>query len=460
MEPSVLPLGIHVDVQSLLPKLQSALPAGADADGAWGVIHNDFAGNVGLKYKIWRGNPTLSASGSSITLTLPIYYHAAVAQRVRNGIVVGGYSWHQVAQCGLGEAASEALVEMTYQLTWGNDYHLANTWQWKLTHVRPCQVTIFNLDMSGRVNSIAKPQLDAAAQKLSSLIHDQDFRPSAQQAWNSLRQAIKSGDGHSVLLLNPDGIEAAPLVGSASGIDTAIVLLAHPMEFEVDPTQPPPPYLPRSDFGQPVPALHVLSAPPDPLFAVNVPAHLPFAVATQDAKSKLDGKSVSWANLTSTLTVEQVGGIATVAWVKLRLAGDVEGTVYLQGTMGYDPASQEFTITNLKLTPDEIQQFPRDVISALSQPDFLNGIAAKLRWGVQSKLQEVRAQLNDLMANTTLPGHIKLSGTLQDVRSNYLVALPSDCALAGIPPEVCRDGLTQSVFIMNALVYGVVHVSQ
>jgi hypothetical protein len=176
---STVPVGVSADLNSLLAQVSSALPSGVNADGAWGVIDNDFAGNVGLKYKVWRDNPSIQISGNTVTLGLNIYYQFAIAQRVRNGIFVGGYSWHQVASCGYGEPPRQAHVTMAYQLSWNQNYHLNVTGKWTVSY-GPCNLTAANFNGVPRVQSLVNPKIADTANKLQAAIEAVDFRQQVQ----------------------------------------------------------------------------------------------------------------------------------------------------------------------------------------------------------------------------------------------------------------------------------------
>jgi hypothetical protein len=449
----MIPLSFTLNLSDVMGQLQASLPSGIDADGAWGVIANDFAGNVALKYRVWRGIPQIQAAANTISLKMPIFYHAAMAQRIRNGIVVGGYSWHQIASCGLGEPAREADVQVQYSLSWTSSYHLAAPWKWTLTHVRPCTVTVGNYNLSGRINSEIKPQLDAPANKLMTIIQSVDLKPLAQKYWDALNAPLYSADRKLILHVFPVDMRPGPITGDGSQIGELLVLLAMPVISES--TQGEQATHADTFTPRPLPGLVSLSAAPNPHFHVNVRGALSFDVATREAKSRLDGRQITWANLHSTVTVESVAGNDQLAYAKLLLTGAISGTVYLSGTMNYDPNKNEFSITNLHLTPEEVTTFSNDVIAVFNNPDILASIANEFKWNVTGHLNLSQERANEAM-NSTLPNGFKLSGGVSPIQVASIVAYPSECSL---PPGVCKEGITQSVFVVFASLSGTLAVN-
>lgn len=453
---TTLPVALSLDLNQLMAQYKGGLPAGIDADGAWGVIANDFAGNVALKYKVWHDDPIITVSGNTVTLHLHLFYHMAIAQRLRNGIIGGGYSWHQVLSCGYNEPPREADVTLSYSLSWQNDYRLSANWHWELTHTKPCSLTVFNFDISGRINNEIKPQLDSAAHHLSDYIQGLDFSPSIQHIWNLLRSPLKSTDGNWTLLINPEGVQVSPINATASNLSTYAMLLAYPVVFQKSDQAPPQT---RDDFmaaSPKVPPLQVTNIAPDPHFRLHLIARLPFSAATQDAKRRLDGQTESWAGLQATIEVEEVGGAINIGYVKLKLTGGLLGKVYLVGTMNYDTTTDEFFLNNLHLTPEEATAFTTDIINHLNDPDTLASIAEKLRWKLGGQIQQVKSAVNTIITEAVLPDGFKLSGSLTDLHPLSITARP-DCSAPGEP---CIDSNDGAAFFINVEGTGTLSVAK
>jgi len=449
---STVPVGVSADLNSLLAQVSSALPSGVNADGAWGVIDNDFAGNVGLKYKVWRDNPSIQISGNTVTLGLNIYYQFAIAQRVRNGIFVGGYSWHQVASCGYGEPPRQAHVTMAYQLSWNQNYHLNVTGKWTVSY-GPCNLTAANFNGVPRVQSLVNPKIADTANKLQAAIEAVDFRQQVQNLWTALQTPIQTPQLHGDLYITPTGVGASPLNGNGTAITDSFTIYARTAIF--DPSQLPPGAPQRDPFQPPpVPAtLQLIPTPGNGAFQINTLGDLTFPDATAIAKQRLDGMPVNLMNLHSTMTVEQVGGNGSLAYILIQLNGDLQGSIYLSGKMVYDPSTNVFSIVNLALTPEEVSAFTQAMITSFQDPAFLASIESKLKWDMSGTFGSFCNDVNSRISSAPLGGGFVLHGNVSSVNSTYLAAYPAVCDPV-FPPEVCIEGVTKDTFVIGLAAEG------
>jgi hypothetical protein len=456
-DPTTIPVTVTADLKPLMQQINSALPTGEDADGAWGVIDNDFAGNVGLKYKVWRGEPAIAASADGIKLSLDLFYHAAIAQRVRNGIFVGGYSWHEVASCGFAEGPRRVHIELTYHLNWQSNYHLVGSWE-RHTDYSRCHLTVINYDVTPRVQAIIDPKSDDAAKRLLVLLQNVDFRSQVEALWSALRTPIKSTDLAGTLNISPQKIGVTPLGGSGSTLTDTFIVSAYPNVFQ-DPGAGNGP--PADVFQGPsaLPNLELMSPSSDARFRVNVAEHLPFSKATMMAKQELDGKKITYSNLNFTIAVQEVCGNSRLAFVKLRLDGDLQGSVYLTGDMAYDPATYIFSIQHLQLTPAEVSDFTQAVVASMQDPTFLASVEQKLRWPLQGRIASIKDEMNKRMQNVALPSGFRLQGGVTDLEPTFIAAYPEPCDPV-FPPETCIQDVTVGAFMVTVRASGKLSISK
>lgn len=443
--PTTIPVLVSMDVGSLLGQILPSLPQGQDADGAWGVVGNDPAGNVAVKYKVWRDTPVVAISGNTVTLDLNVFYQFALAQRIRNGIIVGGYSWHQFASCGYDEPPRTAHIHFAYQLGWQNNFHLSAAGNPRVDY-GPCNLTILNFDAIGKVKELVDPKVQDALNKLQGFIQDFDFRPQVVQLWAALQTPIHTPSLPGDLHITPVAIGASPLNGNGTTLSDTFVLTARTAIFAL-PTIPGGP--PADAFRNTAPPamLQVLPSPGNGVFRINLIGHLPFSDATAIAKQRLDGFPLSLMNLHSTLTVDEIGGNARTAWAKVRLDGDLQGTVFLTGQMIYDPATNEFSIQHLTLTPEEVSAFTQAMVASFQDPAFLTSLESKLRWDMGPSFASFKSDINTRIANADLGAGFVLHGQATSLTPTSLSALPKDCDPV-FPPEMCRDGFTKAVFVV------------
>ncbi len=389
---TTVPLSVSLDLQSMLDQALGAVPAEIDADGAWTQVANNFVGVVGLKYKIWRDAPVITVNNGQISASVNLYYHAQVAQRVRNCPLVCGYSWAAVASCGLNEAPRSIAIKLDFQLSWTADYHLQGT-AVRRANFLTCSVTALNVDVTPYVMGKVLPLADTARDKLLSLLTGYDFRPQLSTAWTALQTPTQLSGGLGLFSLNPDSLAVTPFEGSGTTLKDTIILTAHPGLS---------PSAAAAAAGGGVGPVHTVALPAKlrldaasegSQFQLYVDDFLPFADATAQAQHALNGKSVSClGSMQCVINVEEVGGTWQVAYVKLRLSGDLQGTVYLTGDMGYDTNTDTFSLSNLKLTPVEVSGFTADVVTTLQDPAFLQTIAEKLKWPFGAKLERVNTR--------------------------------------------------------------------
>lgn len=454
---TTVPVTVSADLNSFLGQVIDNLPKGEDADGAWGVVGSDQAGDIGVRYKVWRDTPVIAMSGNTISLDLNVYYQFALAQRVRNGIIVGGYSWHQLASCGYDEAPRTAHIHFAYQVNWQSTFHLAANGNSRVDY-GPCNLTILNFSAIGKVKELVDPKVQDALDKLQGVIQDFDFRPQVNALWAALQQPIQTPSLPEDLRITPVGLGASPINGNGTNLSDTFVLTARTAIFSL--ANLPPGGPPANVFAntQPPAALQILPAPQDGVFRINLIGHLPFSDATAVAKQKLDGTPVDLLNLKSTLTITEIGGNGRTAYALIKLDGDLQGSVYLTGQMVLDPANNQLSIQQLALTPEEVSTFTQAMITSFQDPAFLASIESKLTWDLGPKFASFKDDVNTRIASATLGGGFVLHGQVTSIVPTYIAALPKDCDPV-FPPEMCVDGMTKATFVFAVVGKGSLSVA-
>jgi hypothetical protein len=449
---STIPVTVRADLNALLGQISGSLPQEVDRDGAWDT---GGSGSTGIEYRVWRDNPVIGISGNTVSVDMNIFYHFAVAERIRNGGFFGGYSWHQFASCGIGEPARQAHVHMTFALNWLTNYHLQATYSWKDTY-GPCNLTFLNISAVSRVQSLVDPKVNDATTQLANAIAAVDFRPQVANLWHALHQPITTPGVAGPMFVNPTGIGASPINGSGTTFTDTFVIYAIALVPDIA-LAPPGPVGDPFPLSDPPPTMSVLPSPGSGVFQATTQGRLPFSEATTAAKQRLDGTTVNVMGVSSTITVDEVGGNGRLAWVKLDLAGGLQGSVYLTGDMVFDPATEVFSIQHLGLTPAETNAFTALMITSMQDPGFLGSIQSKLRWDLTPKLAAFRGSLNSRLANVPLGSGFTLHGNVATFTSNWIGAFPTTCDPV-FPPELCQVGLTQAVFVVALQATGTLNV--
>jgi hypothetical protein len=453
---TTVPITVSADLNVFLSQIMDSLPKGEDADGAWGVIGSDAAGDIGVRYKVWRDNPVIAMLGNTIALDLNVYYQFSLAQRVRNGLLVGGYSWHQLASCGYGEPPRTAHIHFAYQVNWQNNFHLGAAGTSRVDY-GPCNLTILDFSAVKKVQGLVDPKVQDALNKLQGVIQGFDFRPQVSQLWAALQQPLQTPSLSGDLHITPVGIAASPLSGSGTTLSDTFVLTARTAIFSLRaPSSGDPP---ADAFAATVPpaTLQALPSPGDGVFRINLIGHLPFSDATLLAKQDLDGTQVDLMNQKNTLTVTEIGGVGRIAYILLRLDGDVQGSFYLTGHMLLDPTNNKLSIQSLTLTPDEVSAFTQAMVTSFQDRSFLSLIESKLRWDLGPQFSSFKDDVNARIANAPLGGGFILHAQATSIVPTYLAALPKECNPV-FPPELCKDGVSKATFVFAVEAKGSISV--
>jgi hypothetical protein len=199
--------------------------------------------------------------------------------------------------------------------------------------------------------------------------------------------------------------------------------------------------------------LQLIPTPGNGAFQINTLGDLTFPDATAIAKQRLDGMPVNLMNLHSTMTVEQVGGNGSLAYILIQLNGDLQGSIYLSGKMVYDPSTNVFSIVNLALTPEEVSAFTQAMITSFQDPAFLASIESKLKWDMSGTFGSFCNDVNSRISSAPLGGGFVLHGNVSSVNSTYLAAYPAVCDPV-FPPEVCIEGVTKDTFVIGLAAEG------
>jgi hypothetical protein len=298
-----------------------------------------------------------------------------------------------------------------------------------------------------------------AMNQLVNLIHDIDFRAHLGGIWDSIQTLVPINAPVGDFALNPQSLAVTPLAGAGSNLSQTFILSAAPSIIPPLASSPPNGPGVRSAFArsQPPPKLRLQQPTFSKQFQVTVDDRIPFATATAIAKQQLDGKTLDCLSLHCTVTVLEVGGIWQMAYVKLLVNGDMQGTVYLTGDMQYDAGSAIFSIQNLKLTADEVSAFTAAMINTMQDPAFLKSVQDKLQWKVAGNIETVRAQINSKISNVALGGGYTLYGNATGVQPIYVTAFPKDCPPI-FDPASCAQSGGSSVFYVMAQVTGTLEV--
>jgi hypothetical protein len=159
--------------QELTQILEQNVPSGEEREGAWEEVGSNAVGKLGIKTKWQRSSITLKGTGNKIIVQTEISYRIKGAERIRNGVFVGGYSWYELGSCGYGERMRRMNVGMEVEVGVGSDSILsAHTHAASVQALDRCQITKLNIDVTGRLRDRVQKAIDAQAANLDSKLQE------------------------------------------------------------------------------------------------------------------------------------------------------------------------------------------------------------------------------------------------------------------------------------------------
>src|SRR5919107_378133 len=160
--------------------------------------------------------------------------------RVKTVLEYQGKGWYNAplggdlfGSCGLGAARPRAVVEMATTLRITSDWRLRG--KSEITRVAPfsderrdqCKVTIFKIDVTDRVVTAARAELEKRVIQLDEKIATVDVRAPIERWWLVLQRPIRLSD--SVwLLIQPRAVHLGPIAGSGRTVALDVGLSGEP----------------------------------------------------------------------------------------------------------------------------------------------------------------------------------------------------------------------------------------
>jgi hypothetical protein len=364
---ATLSVPIHLTTSSIEGAINGAVPQKEERLGAW-----EFHDNTGIKYGAWRGPITVSTVGSAVRARTRIQYALAACQRVKKPFPLKGHFCQQFAQCGMGEPLAEVDVAVDVSGSWAPDWSFKPNVATSASVVRPCQLTVANIDVSGRAINLLRDHLQREAAKVSNQLH---FRAAAEQAWSKV--AVKQVAPDLWLTWQPVSATITPLQFLPGEVTTTATLAATPMLVQGQAAPSPAP-LP----GQ-------LTVAP-PTIAVTPSWKLAADLAWNDVTKALVSAFGSYQPSPGvTATPRRVYGANDGrVHADFDLAGAGAAAVSVSGDLVYAAQTDTAKLDNLRVdgSPSLLTTF---VVSA-----FLAHVEANMRWQLRPLLQPVLDKVN------------------------------------------------------------------
>jgi len=246
-----------------------------------------------------------------------------------------------------------------------------------------CKVTIFNVDVTDRVVSAARSELEKRLAQLDEKIAAVDVRSRIDNWWRLLERPIRLSD--SVwLLLEPRAVHLGPIAGAARVLSLDVGLQGEPHVV----TGPRPPdgtdSLPplRRERAKHEQALHVL-------LEGELSYDLANAVLTKNVVGKRVRRGVRWITIRDARLSGIGGGRVALA---LRFDGAASGIVYLVGTPRFDAETRQLYVPDLAYDVSSADLLVRG-LEWMRRSDVQDLLRTRARFPVADLVERARQRL-------------------------------------------------------------------
>lgn len=345
---------------------------------------------------------TVSLDGQTANLTAVIHYQG-------KGWYDSQFAPEVSGSCGIGQERPRARIHIAT--------NLRITEQWKLRGrtrvgtVKPysdqrrdqCKVTVFNIDVTGRVIDAARSAIEGKRSLIDGKIASLDIRTRFEGWWHLLQRPIPLTD--SVwLVINPSAVRMGETVGVKRTLVTAlgfsasprVVTGARPAAIET-----PLPRLYPAAVGD---GLHIL-----------MEGVLDYDIATRLLANQLRGKKVERAGRAIEVTDVRLFGIGGGKLaLELRFKGAANGQIYFIGTPRYDARTNELFVPDLDYDVGSASSLVSG-FEWMKHNDVREFFRRQARWSIGNIMTTGKEQLQRGL-NRDLASGVRLSAEVRQIQ--------------------------------------------
>jgi hypothetical protein len=380
LPPSLLDAPITYDLSPALEKLEASVPK------TFGNLEarrrSETSKRVNTAFAAERSPFEVRLDGNTV--------------RVRTVLEYQGKGWYNApvtgdlfGSCGLGVARPRAVVEMATTLRITPEWRLRG--KSDITRVAPfsddrrdqCKVTIFKIDVTERVVTAARSELEKRVVTLDEKIATVDVRAPIERWWKVLQRPIRLSD--SVwLLIQPRAVHLGPIAGSGRVVALDVGLSGEPRVVSgprpADGNDPLPPL--ERETGKHEQALHVL-----------LEGVLSYDIANAILQKNLVGKRIRrgarWITIREALLSGIGGGRVALA---VRFDGAASGLVYLVGTPKFDAETRQLFVPDLAYDVSSADMLVRG-LEFMRRGDVQTMLRTRARFPVADLVERARERL-------------------------------------------------------------------
>jgi hypothetical protein len=411
LPPSSISVPVDVSLQMLRDAVEEALPGSIGSlEERRTIPDND---RMSLAFEISRGpiettfDRGRAEVGATLTYRVRAWYDPPILPAVS-------------ASCGTGEDADPPRLRVRL----GSPVTLDRAWRLQTRvaaeAIEPasasdrdkCEMTLFGIDMTGRVIDGARAALESHATEIDALVADVDVRSDFEGWWETIAQPIRLAD-RTWLVLSPDSVHRGGIAGESGELLTTLTLHARPRVVVGE----------RPDVeARPLPPLDSASVSRDSVRIV-AEAVASYAEITERLADAVVGRSFEAQGRELEIDDLVVAGVGDGRIsVQLNLVGDVRGTVFLVGTPQYDPDRDEIHVDDL-----DFDVRTRDRLVAGAAWIARAGLRQSIRSAARYPAAEARTWAEEKVGegfNARISDEVRLEGSVGDVVIESVTAGP------------------------------------
>jgi hypothetical protein len=408
LAPSYVSAPIYFDLRPLIREVEATIPRRIGSTERDRRIQ--VAGRVWVAPELRRGPLRFRFDSNTVSVATEFEYRARAW--VRPLLVEFAVS------CGMGE------VRPRLRLRLATSYHLTPEWRLRtrtrLVQLEPvseeerdqCDVSVLQIDVTGRVVSAAQDALRNALRRVDRDVARLDIRGPMSDLWDVLHDPIPLADSLLWLEIRPQAVSLGPVLAQDTALVARLDLLAMPRL-----TSGPRGLVERTTL----PPLGQASGEAVDTAMILIEGALDYDAATRLLGRELVGRSmgVLWRRI----RIEDVSVLPAGQGrllLAVRLGGGARGVVHVLGTPHYDPTTDMITVPDLGFDLNQLGSLER-VAGWLVRGNLLDELRQRARLRAGDLLGDVVVLANREI-NRELTGGVWLHGTITEAVPLTVVA--------------------------------------
>lgn len=336
--------------------------------------------------------------------------------------------------CGIGEELPKVEFSLPGKLYWTNTGDLAvQAGQWQLKWLKPCNITAFQLNVEKMINLpvIRDNVQNMVNQSIRDSLKTIGFKALLTQIWPMMNEATQI-DKQIWLLLQPEQIGLADIVGAGRYIKTTVSLSARPHIVTGD--------KPRVALAA-MPSPHRLTSNGDG-FYIALRGDIGLDTVNQLLNEQLVNKPLAAGGKTVLIKSLQLYGSGDKAVLGLRLQQPIDAEIFLLGKLVLDAGQNQMRLEEIEFELATSSLLAKSA-NWMLHDTFKNMIAENTRFNFDKDMAHVLANFKDY--RQSLGYGATLKAQLAKVRPQGVFFTPTEIkAFVVLEGKLAVDVGTQS----------------